>query len=273
MPATLKFGARVIASGRSITLALALLSLSCWVPLPAEGCAQPATTPVPTVTRIDPVLAQRVQGMTVKLWTGHLWGSGILIQRQQGRYAVLTNAHTINGSDRFIVETIDGRRYPATLSTVVGFARNDLALVTFNSPQAYPIAQFSADPELPPPGTPVIAAGFPIDFEHPEESKFVLTTGQISGLTPKPLDGGYRIGYTNDIAKGMSGGPVLNLQGEVIAVNGMHAEPLWGNPYEYADGSLPSPELYPLLFNSSWGIPVKTVRDFWPPAVRPILLN
>jgi S1-C subfamily serine protease len=261
--------ARAIAFGRSITFALALFCLSCFMPILAGACVQPATSPLPTATKIDPVLAQRVQGMTVKLWTGHLWGSGILIQRQQGQYAVLTNAHTINGVDRFVVETIDGRRHPASLSTAVGFAQNDLALLTFISPQSYPIAQFSADPELPPPGTSVIAAGFPINFEHPEESTFILTTGQISGLMPKPLDGGYRIGYTNAIAKGMSGGPVLNLQGEVIAVNGMHAEPLWGNPYAYADGSLPSPELYPVLFNSSWGIPVKTVRDFWPPVVRP----
>ena len=57
----------------------------------------------------------------------------------------------------------------------------------------------------------------------------------------------------------MSGGPVLNEVGQVIAINGLHSEPLWGNPYEWDDGTLPADNLFPVLAGSSWAIPAETI--------------
>ncbi|MGB7417004.1 MAG: serine protease, partial [Thermosynechococcaceae cyanobacterium] len=91
---------------------------------------------------------------------------------------------------------------------------------------------------------------------------FTVTTGRISLISPKVLEGGYQLGYTNLIEKGMSGGPVLNTQGEVIAINGTHQEPLWGNPYRFADGTKPPLQMRPILLKSSWAIPMETFRQF-----------
>ena len=43
--------------------------------------------------------------------------------------------------------------------------------------------------------------------------------------------------------------------GEVVAVNGMHAYPLWGDPYVFQDGSKPCEPMRQLMVRSSWGIP------------------
>lgn len=77
-------------------------------------------------------------------------------------------------------------------------------------------------------------------------------------MLEKPLEEGYQIGYTNDIEKGMSGGPVLNRAGEVVAVNGMHAYPLWGDPYVFKDGSHPEQSLKQQMVRYSWSIPIQT---------------
>jgi S1-C subfamily serine protease len=78
---------------------------------------------------------------------------------------------------------------------------------------------------------------------------------------------GYQFAYSNAIEKGMSGGPVLNLRGELIAINGLHAYPLWGNPFVYPDGRSIEPELSPPPEESSWSIPIATVlergTEFW----------
>jgi S1-C subfamily serine protease len=110
----------------------------------------------------------------------------------------------------------------------------------------------------------VIAAGFPFNGDRSDDRGFKFTTGIVSLIAPKSLEDGYQIGYTNQIEKGMSGGPVLNLQGEVVAINGMHAYPLWGDPYIYQDGEKPSRSLHDIMVCSSWGIPINTFLQLAP---------
>ncbi|HAN74524.1 MAG TPA: serine protease [Planktothrix sp. UBA8407] len=86
---------------------------------------------------------------------------------------------------------------------------------------------------------------------------FYLTRGRVSLLSEKAIQKGYQIGYTNPIQKGMSGGPLLNIQGKVIGINGMHAYPLWGDPYIYQDGSLPSPQLREKMVQLAFAIPIE----------------
>lgn len=67
------------------------------------------------------------------------------------------------------------------------------------------------------------------------------------------------MGYTNDIFKGMSGGPLFNAQGQLIGVNGKHKYPLWGNTYIFKDGSTPSEGIRAQMDHSSWAVPVQAL--------------
>lgn len=200
------------------------------------------------------LLRAYTQKITVKIYTGDQWSSGTLIQRHGKAYTVLTNQHVLRTGTSYQVQTFDGRLYRATARSERQFADTDLALLHFRTARRYAIATLGSSLSLPV-GSPVFAAGFPIT--ESESPVFQFTTGEVSQVAPQVLEGGYQLGYTNQIQKGMSGGPVLNARGEVIAINGVHQEPLWGD-HSFADGSKPRNTLQPTFANSSWAIPIET---------------
>ncbi|MCS6782427.1 MAG: serine protease [Gloeomargarita sp. SKYBB_i_bin120] len=209
-------------------------------------------------------LARRI---TVQVQVGQSWGSGVLLARRGQTYVLVTNQHVLDSdrrANRYHVRTPDGQRYLARIRSWLS-AAIDAAILEFTSSETYDLA--CLNPRLPQVGEPVWAAGFPFPTETQPDPGLVVTTGQVRMLLPQPLEGGYRLGYTNEIYKGMSGGPVLNQQGHVVALNGMH-QPLWGDLYRYASGEIPPPQVRLQLADLSWGIPV-TALWLWVAELTP----
>ncbi len=214
-------------------------------------------------------LRRRSRSTTVKVLSGETWGSGITVDRDvdTSTYTVLTNDHVLLADADYRVRTPDGRFYEATEETRVNFNGYDLALVQFQSDRDYEIAVFGDSSSLEE-GSEVVAVGFPIEADPNVDDGFKFTEGRVSLLPEQSLADGYQIGYTNAIEKGMSGGPVFNLSGEVVAVNGMHAYPLWGDPYIYDNGDRPCSPMKDIMTRSSWAIPAATVLQLVPQLQR-----
>ncbi|MEM7592725.1 MAG: serine protease, partial [Cyanobacteria bacterium P01_A01_bin.83] len=152
----------------------------------------------------------------------------------------------------------------------------DLAILEFSANQTYPTAKLGSSLFLEV-GEPIFAAGFPHNQSAAPASpksgqsesidKFrglTIKPGRIAIILNQALAEGYQIGYTNDVQKGMSGGPLLNSQGEVVGVNGKHAYPLWESPEVYQDGSEPCPALQELITRSSLAIPIEKSIELKP---------
>ncbi len=175
------------------------------------------------------------RSITVKVLVGGGWGSGFLVQQQGQRYSVLTNHHVLNPGGPYRIQTPDSRIYPAHLLEGSKFQRqdhflgNDLEILQFSGPVTYAVASLNPLTKLSV-GEDVFSSGYPIEASPLLSRGFVFTIGKISLLQTQPFVGGYRIGYTNSIRQGMSGGPLLNHHGEVVGVNGLHAYPLWEIP-------------------------------------------
>ncbi len=202
--------------------------------------------------------------ITVKVFAEDTWGSGIIIKKQGSIYTILTNAHVLVAiEDKYSIQTPDGLVYQAFHVEGIDFTNYDLALLQFNSDKEYEVATIGESSKMKQ-GDQVVASGFPFYKDTSQEEDLKYTEGEITIITEKSLEDGYQIGYSNEIKKGMSGGPVINLQGEVIAVNGIHPYPLFGNPYIYSDGSEPPSHLKDVMFRSSFAIPIETFLDLAP---------
>ncbi|MEC4983368.1 MAG: tetratricopeptide repeat protein [Oscillatoria sp. PMC 1068.18] len=191
--------------------------------------------------------------ITVQVVAGSSGGSGLLLNRVDGVYTVITTAHVLAVGATYTIQTPDGKLHQAKAIEDVKFSDQDVGLLEFQAEEDYAIAKLGQASPLGE-NQEIFAAGFSFDTQ-----KLVLTTGKISWLSDQALRGGYKIGYSNEIQKGMSGGPILNQQGKVIGLNGILAYPLWGNPYVFANGELPSTDQRKEMMRLSWGLPIQTV--------------
>ena len=188
-------------------------------------------------------------------------GSGVLIHRAQDRYTVVTNHHVINKSDRaYRVQTPDGQVYPAQIIYVPqSDSEGDVGFLVFkSSDRNYPVVALKSNLKIEK-ETPVVAGGFPFNNNLQQSQTFHSTEGTISEVLERPFIGGYQIGYTNNVVQGMSGGPVLNYDRELVGINGLGQYPLLGNPYTFADGSTILDNQWEDFQQLSWAVPIEII--------------
>lgn len=141
-------------------------------------------------------------------------GSGVIIRRNGNTYYVLTNNHVVGSATEISVKLNDGRKFDGKL--VGTDDRMDIALVSFDSSdREIPLASLG-DSDAVRVGDICYAMGAPLGYSQS------VTWGIISA-TGRSGDG---IGNINDfiqtdaaINQGNSGGPLLNIHGEVIGIN------------------------------------------------------
>lgn len=225
--------------------------------------------PLEEEIRAEKDIESLAKSITVKVLSGNNSGSGILIRKEGNIYQVITNDHVLifgRENDSYKIITPDNKIYLAERIKNIDFDNNDLGLLEFTSDQNYAILninKISAKAVL---REEVYAAGFPFNSNLKNEGslseEFFFTKGTINMMSELSFRGGYKIGYTNNIKKGMSGGPIFNNKGQLIGINGRHKYPLWGNPYIFEDGSIASPEKKKEMSQLSWGIPIQTLLKF-----------
>ncbi|MBD2441054.1 serine protease [Nostoc sp. FACHB-110] len=218
---------------------------------------------VPVVSVSAP--SYSAKSITVKVLSQDFLGSGILLRQHRAVYTVLTNAHVIQAGDPpYRVQTPDGKIYTANLPQRLSFGKNDLAVLQFQSADSmYAVASFGSSPTV---GDDVFTAGFPAAEDAGKKQRFAFTSGKVALVLGKPLEGGYQLGFTNSIKNGMSGGPLLNSQGQVIGINGMQAYPLWDAPSVFVDGSKADERLHQRIIRLSWAVPISKVIQKMPNA-------
>ncbi len=143
---------------------------------------------------------------------GFSLGSGFLINREG---YILTNAHVISNAVNIHVVLAEGKKeYPAK---IIGIDRlTDTALIKIE-PDFVPTVLPFGDSDKLQMGEMVLAIGNPLGFQHS------VTSGLISAKERATPHAGNR--YTNflqtdsAINPGSSGGPLINLYGEVVGIN------------------------------------------------------
>jgi serine protease Do len=139
-------------------------------------------------------------------------GSGFLVSSDG---YVLTNAHVVADASEVTVTLTDRREFVAK---VIGIDKaSDVALIKIAA-TGLPTVRFG-DPSKLRPGQWAIAIGSPFGFENS------VTAGVISAIGRPLIDGSSQTNYVTFIQTdaavnpGNSGGPLFNIDGEVIGIN------------------------------------------------------
>ena len=209
----------------SIPLAYRFILPSITITSAARGQNLPCTKEVDDIAQNITVLIENKNG-----------GSGTIIKRDGNTYTVLTSFHNVADKTlKYTLVTLDGQRYPIDVRNLQPLGENiDLTVVQFNSSKSYQVAKMG-DSDNAKRRDNVYTAGFPAKTGGINTALYECRDGQVSAnATQATIDGGYNLIYTNKVLKGMSGGPVLNQQGELIGINGLIDENNQGNTDRYA---------------------------------------
>jgi len=136
-------------------------------------------------------------------------GSGFIIDREG---LILTNNHVVENAEKIVVRLSDEREFEAK---VVGRDRKtDIAVIKINAGGDLPVALLGNSRRLEV-GEWIVAIGNPFGLEHTVTAGIVSAKGRRIGAGP----------YDNfiqtdaSVNPGNSGGPLINLRGEVVGIN------------------------------------------------------
>jgi serine protease Do len=137
-------------------------------------------------------------------------GSGFVISND---LEVVTNYHVIDGGTYIHIEFNDGRKYPAKILGTD--EETDLALLQIQTNEAIPNVSFLEGKDIRI-GDWVVAIGNPFGIGQS------TSLGVISAIGRERVESGSYVDYIQTdatINRGNSGGPLFNLEGQVVGVN------------------------------------------------------
>ena len=134
-------------------------------------------------------------------------GSGVIVSREGH---IITNNHVIAGMDTIEVQLTDGRVEPAKL--IGTDEQTDIAILKINADKIEPLPLGDSDQVRA--GQLVFAIGNPFGLQE------TVTQGIISAKGRAMADSSVEFLQTDAaVNEGNSGGPLLNVRGEVIGIN------------------------------------------------------
>ena len=220
-----------------------------------------------------PVLAQisrsQAQTVTVRIDrpNGENGGSGALVKREGNRYTVLTNCHVLHTKKpldpRFYPISgiyqleINGDRYPVSITSPLCHPRGiDLAIIQFQSDKDYPYPTIRSETNLEillnEPS--ITGAGFNNVYQEPtsgalQRRRFQFGQGSWRDQRDN-INDGYDLLHDYATLPGMSGGPIFDAQGNLVAINGETVPVNEGVTYFAA---------IPIHYYTSWQLPATTL--------------
>lgn len=151
-------------------------------------------------------------------------GTGFIIAKQGTTYTVLTANHVVTDTKfTYTIRSSTGKDYQVTRSVLLQKGQNapDLAVVTFNSAESYPVVTLG-DSEQAAVGTGIFVFGYPANVaqqKYGTQRNFEFVPGYVTSRLPNHPRG-YTLRYNAVTKGGMSGGPVFDAEGRVVGIHG-----------------------------------------------------
>lgn len=212
----------------------ALAAFSLGLPLTAAlALTEEQVDAVASVTTV--IIGQGLQPGDIEARREWNPGSGAIVARNDDTYYVLTALHVVRTRDTvYGIRTSDGEVHfvddVKTKDNIFYFGREagefgetvegyDLAVVRFESDRDYPVAAIGDGRQLDV-GDRLYISGWPSPEDDSARRTRETVRGELTAIFPPAPDGGYSLLYSNETQRGMSGGPVFDENGALVAVHG-----------------------------------------------------
>ena len=171
----------------------------------------------PAMAKDALAVAKVAKAITVRI-EGSTQGSGVIVKKEGNRYTVLTAWHVVSGNrpgEEVGIYTPDGKQNQLVQGSIQRLGQVDMAVLTFSSPGAYEVASIG-DVKKVKHDQPIYVAGFPLSNSQNlrYESGVVVANAEVG------IDQGYQLLYENKTDSGMSGGVLLNADGQLVGLHG-----------------------------------------------------
>ncbi len=166
-------------------------------------------------------VAKIAQAITVRI-EGATQGSGVLVKREGNRYTVLTAWHVVSGQrpgEELDIYTPDGQRHQLEQGSIKHLGDVDMAVLSFSNPNSYEVAR-SGDVKSVSMGSPIFVGGFPLPSSAVPTRLLRFLKGDVIANATVAIPNGYQLLYSNQTLPGMSGGAVMNAQGQLVGIHG-----------------------------------------------------
>lgn len=174
------------------------------------------TTPIPALEPIDTInsksLSERLLDASVTVLVYDTkkkliqLGSGVFVQSN----IIATNFHVIEGGSYFCIER--GAEKNLIQAEIYKLDKtHDVALLKIDD--SFPSSVLSLNTKLPKPGIDIRVAGSPMGLTG------TISEGIVSAIRPNPPFDDDLIQISASISHGSSGGPVVNMAGEILGIS------------------------------------------------------
>ena len=146
-------------------------------------------------------------------------GSGFIFKRKGDEYFIMTNNHVVRGAKKIIVKLSDKSEYKGKSVKVVGTdPKTDVAVLKIKADHELPVAKLGDSDKIRV-GDWAIAIGNPFGLERTVTVGVISAKGRSGLILPESPTYQDFIQTDAAINFGNSGGPLVNIRGEVIGIN------------------------------------------------------
>ena len=186
----------------------------------------------------------------VKVTAGDSVSSGLLVRQDDNDFYFVVSDHMFTGSTENICVFFGQSQYG--LKGIIhhrGGEALDLALIRINTDLIEKNKNLDYIKEVTrKKGDNLYAIGYNLLGE------LLIREGKIIYILTTALEGGYDIGISAKIEKGMSGGGIFDAKGRLVAITSIHSDPLWETDLYYESGEAVGKEDSDLIAKYSMGI-------------------
>ena len=189
---------------------------SCWLIFTLIGLSLTSCGQQKSSQEIAETVKNSIVLISYQNESGH--GTGFIVPGPAGVCTVLTARHVVEGRS-LNLQTNDQKLHKT--DSIQASPNFDLAVVRFKSVGEtcpYPSLNLG-DSNTVKVGDKIYISGFPNDRADSGKLRRQFVGGFVSGF--EVLENGYGLSYDARVENGMSGGPVLDVNGKVVAVHGL----------------------------------------------------